>query len=210
MKRIAIIGSGHLGQQIAHHIHHDSSDKVVAFFDEFQPVNTIIGQTPVIGGNNDVITKYQQNEFDAVLIAIGYKHLETKKEMFQNLDGKVPFYTFVHSSCYRDPSAFIGQGAVLYPGCVIDQNVRIEDNVLMNISCTVAHDSIIGKHSFLSPSVAIAGFVNIQEQCIIGINSTIIDNITIAAKTQIGGGGVVIKDIDTSGLYVGNPVKFIR
>jgi sugar O-acyltransferase (sialic acid O-acetyltransferase NeuD family) len=210
MKRIAIIGSGHLGQQIAYHIHHDSSDKVVAFFDEFQPLNTIIDQIPVIGGNQDVITKYQQNEFDVILIAIGYKHLDAKKELFQSLEGKIPFHTFIHSSCYRDQSASIGQGSVIYPGCVIDQNVTIEDNVLMNISCTVAHDTVIGKHSFLSPSVAIAGFVNVKEQCIIGINSTIIDNITMTAKTQIGGGGVVIKDIDEPGLYVGNPVKFIR
>lgn len=210
MKRIAIIGSGHLGQQIAHHIHHDSSDKVVAFFDEFQPVNTMINDIPVIGGNPDVITQYQQNKFDAVLIAIGYKHMDAKKELFQSLDGKVPFHTFIHSSCYRDSSASVGQGSVIYPGCVIDQNVTIEDNVLINISCTVAHDSVIGKHSFLSPSVAIAGFVNVKEQCIIGINSTVIDHMTIVAKTQIGGGGVVIKNIDTPGLYVGNPVRHVR
>jgi sugar O-acyltransferase (sialic acid O-acetyltransferase NeuD family) len=210
MKRIAIIGSGHLGQQIAYHIHQDSGDKVVAFFDEFLPVNTLIGQIPIIGGNNDVITKYQQNEFDAVLIAIGYNHLSVKKELFQKLAGKVPFHTFIHSSSYTDSSASIGQGSVIYPGCVIDQHVRIEENVLVNISCSVAHDSVIGSHSFISPSVAIAGFVNIKEQCIIGINSTIINNITIAAKTQIGGAGLVIKNIDEPGLYVGNPVKFIR
>lgn len=210
MKRIAIIGSGHLGQQIAYHIHQDSGDKVVAFFDELQPVNILIGQIPVIGGNNDIIKKYQQNEFDAVLIAIGYKHLGVKKELFQKLAGKVPFHTFIHSSSYADPSASIGPGSVIYPGCVIDQYVRIEENVLVNISCTIAHDSVIGSHSFLSPSVAIAGFVNIKEQCIIGINSTIIDNITIAANTQIGGAGAVIKNIDEPGLYVGNPVKFIR
>lgn len=210
MKRIAIIGSGHLGQQIAYHIHQDSSDRVVAFFDEFQPLNTIINQIPVIGGNNDVITKYEQGAFDAILIAIGYKHLNAKKELFQKLDGKVPFHTFIHSSCYIDSSAVIGPGSVIYPRCAIDQHVRIEENVLVNISCTIAHDSVIGKHSFLSPSVAIAGFVNVQEQCIIGINSTIIDNITVTAQTQTGGGAVIIKDIDTAGLYVGNPVRFVR
>jgi len=210
MKRVAIIGSGHLGQQIAHHIHHDSNDMVVAFFDEFQPLDTIVNQIPVIGGNNDVIAKYQQNEFDAILIAIGYKHLEAKKELFQRLEGKVPFHTFIHSSCYKDPSASIGQGTVIYPGCIIDQRVTIEDNVLMNLSCTISHDSVIGKHSFLSPSVSVAGFVHIKEQCILGINSTIIDHITIEAQTQTGGGSVVIKDINTSGLYVGNPVQFIR
>jgi acetyltransferase-like isoleucine patch superfamily enzyme len=55
-----------------------------------------------------------------------------------------------------------------------------------------------------------AGFVTIEEQVIIGINATIIDNIKICKKTQIGGGTVVIKDILTHGLYVGNPAKFIR
>ncbi|WP_080777698.1 acetyltransferase [Chryseobacterium phocaeense] len=210
MKRIAIIGSGHLGQQISYHIHQDSNDKVVAFFDEFQPLNTVINEIPVIGGNNDVISQYKEGKFDALLIAIGYKHLHAKKELFQKLDGKVPFHTFVHSSCHRDPSAVIGQGSVIYPGCTIDQNVRIEDNILINLSCTISHDSVIGSHSFLSPSVAVAGFVTIHEQCIIGINSTIIDNITVAAQTQIGGGAVVIRDIDTAGLYVGNPVRFVR
>lgn len=210
MKRIAIIGSGHLGQQIAYHIHHDSNDKVVAFFDEFQSAGTLIDDIPVTGGNNDVIPQYEQNKFEAVLIAIGYKHIDTKKELFHKLEGKVPFHQFIHSSAYIDPSATIGNGTVIYPGCVIDQKVVIEENVLMNVSCTVAHDTTIGKHSFLSPSVAIAGFVKVEEQCIIGINSTIIDNIILTSKTQIGGGSVVIRDIHTPGLYVGNPVRFIR
>ena len=50
----------------------------------------------------------------------------------------------------------------------------------------------------------------IEEKCIIGINSTVIDNITIISNTQLGGGTVVIKNIIQSGLYVGNPQKFIR
>jgi acetyltransferase-like isoleucine patch superfamily enzyme len=46
--------------------------------------------------------------------------------------------------------------------------------------------------------------------CILGINATVIDNITIVSNTQLGGGSVVIKNIEHSGLYVGNPTRFIR
>lgn len=210
MKRIAIIGSGHLGQQIAYHVHQDTEDQVVAFFDEFQTKATLIQNIPVIGGNSDVLKEFEIDAFDEILIAIGYKHIDFKKHIFEELKNKIPFYTFIHSSVYRDPSSNIGQGSVIYPGCIIDQEVVIGENVLVNVSCTIAHDTEIGSNSFLSPSVAIAGFVNIGEQCIVGINSTIIDNINISPKTQIGGGTVVINHIEKPGLYVGNPARFVR
>ena len=210
MKRIAIIGSAHLGQQIAHHIHTDTEDKVVAFFDDFQPKGTIIDSISVIGGTNDVLEEYSKNSFDELLIGVGYNHMNTRKMLFEKYHNDIPFYKFIHSSCYVDPSAEIGAGTVIYPRCVIDQNVKIGNNVLINISSSIAHDTTIGTHSFISPCVSMAGFVDIKEQCIIGINSIIIDNISITEGTRTGGGTVVIKNIEEKGLYVGNPARFVR
>jgi UDP-3-O-[3-hydroxymyristoyl] glucosamine N-acyltransferase len=85
----------------------------------------------------------------------------------------------------------------------------IGDNVLINIGCVIAHDTNINSNCFLSPSVNLAGFVNVGEKSILGINCTVIDNIKIHSNTQIGGGGVVIKNINKNGLYVGNPVRFV-
>lgn len=210
MKRIAIIGSGHLGQQILYHIQTDTEDKVVGFFDDFLEKGNRVKNLPILGGKEDVINIFQQGIFDEIIIAIGYKHLEFKKQVFENFKNKIPFYTFIHSTSYIDPSASVGKGSVIYPNCMIDQNVKIGDNVLINISCSIAHDSLVGSHCFVSPSVALAGFVSISELCILGINSTIIDNINISEKVQLGGGTVVIKNLDTSGLYVGNPARFIK
>jgi len=210
MKRIAIIGSGHLGQQIAHHIHTDTEDVVVGYFDEYQKRGQKVNNIIVLGGNNDVENAYENNTFDEVLIAIGYKHMSVRKELFEQLSPIIPFYTFIHSETYVDFSAKIGKGTIIYPGCIIDQYVTIQENVLINISSSIAHDSIIGRHSFLSPAIAIAGFVNIGEQCVIGINATIIDNISIANKVQIGAGAVVTEKLDKAGLYVGIPAKFIK
>lgn len=210
MKRIAIIGSGHLGQQILHHIHTDTADKVVGFFDDFQEIGSLVKYLPILGNRSNIHDSFQQGIFDELVIGIGYKHLSFKKQVFKDFKNKIPFYTFIHSTSIVDPSAKIGQGTIIYPNCMIDQDVIIGDNVLVNISCSVAHDSTIGDHCFLSPSVSLAGFVNISEQCVLGINSTVIDNINISEKIQLGGGTVVIKNLDTSGLYVGNPARFIR
>lgn len=210
MKRIAIIGSGHLGQQILYHIQTDTDDKVVGFFDDFQEKGNLVKNISVLGGKEDIAEYFQQNSFDELVVAIGYKHLKFKKQIFESFKGKIPFYTFIHSTSIVDPSAKIGHGTIIYPNCMIDQDVEIGDNVMMNISCSIAHDSVIGNHCFLSPSVAMAGFVKVSELCILGINSTIIDNIHITEEVQLGGGSVVIKNISNPGLYVGNPVRFIR
>lgn len=210
MKRIAIIGSGQLGQQISHHIQYDTKDKVIGYFDDFAEKGTLINGLPIIGKTTEVLNSFQKGIFDFLLIGIGYNHIESRKTFYNSFEFEIPFYTFIHSSCIIDPSAKIGKGTVIYPGCIIDKNTVIKDNVLINIGCSIAHDSIISSHSFLSPRVASAGFVNIDECCFIGINTTIIDNISITKSVQLGGGTVVIKNIEKPGLYVGNPTKFVR
>jgi sugar O-acyltransferase (sialic acid O-acetyltransferase NeuD family) len=209
MKKLAIIGSGDLGQQIAHFAITDNHYQEVVFFDDFATEKEV-HSFPIIGTTQSIESAFEKHIFDEILIAIGYKHLAIKKQLFEQLAPKIPFGKMVHSTSWVDPTATIHRGCVIYPGCVIDAHAVIKENTLLNISCSIAHDTIVESHCFLSPRVAVAGFVTIQEQTIIGINATLIDNITIAAKTQIGGGTVVIYSIDKPGLYVGNPAKFIR
>lgn len=208
-KTLAIIGSGHLGQQIAHYAVSDQHYNNVVFFDDFSTEREVNGYI-IVGNSNNIEEAFLNKVFDDLIIGIGYKYLDIRKALFERFENKIPFGIIVHSSSWLDKSATIKAGCVIYPRCCIDANVIIDNNTVLNLGCTVSHDTIVGKHSFLSPRIALAGFVKIEELCIIGINSTIIDNLTIIAKTQIGGGTVVIKNISKSGLYVGNPHKFIR
>jgi sugar O-acyltransferase (sialic acid O-acetyltransferase NeuD family) len=209
MKRLAIVGSGDLGQQIAYYALSDGHYDDVIFFDDFNP-SGLINNCRVVGTTADVEQAYKANAFDELMIGIGYKYLDVRKQLYQKFSASVPFGKVLHSTSWIDRSAEVQAGCVIYPGCFIDAKVKIKANTVINIACTIAHDTVIGSHSFLSPRVAIAGFVEVNELCIIGINSTIIDNIVITDKVQLGGGTVVIKAIQQSGLYVGNPAKFIR
>lgn len=209
MKTLAIIGSGDLGQQMAHYALSDNQYKKVVFFDDFATEKKI-NDCDVLGKSNDITTAFESKLFDELLIGIGYKHLKIRKELYEQFSEKIPFGKIIHSSSWVDPTAVVEEGCVIYPSCAIDAKAVIKANTVLNIGCTIAHDTVVGSHSFLSPRVAVAGFVTIEEQCVLGINATIIDNINIKTQTQIGGGAVVVKSIEKSGLYVGNPVKFIR
>ncbi len=210
MERLAIIGSGDLGQQIAYHATNDKQYTVVGFFDDFAKENSKVKGFNILGKISNIEELYNQKLFDKIIIGIGYKHLLFREQLFNDLKNSIEFGTLIHSSCYIDSSCKIGEGVFLFPGSVLDQNVIVEDNVIINVHCTIAHDSKIESTTFLSPGVAVAGFVTIGKRCNIGINSTLIDNIKIEDDIQIGGGTVVISDLTQKGLYVGNPSKFIR
>jgi sugar O-acyltransferase (sialic acid O-acetyltransferase NeuD family) len=208
-KILAIIGSGHLGQQIAHYAISDNHFDKVVFFDDYTEKKSV-NNFEILGTSVEILNEYEKGNFNELIIGIGYKHIKSRKAFFEKFRNIVPFATIVHSSCWVDKTANIEQGCVIYPGCVIEPHVNIKSNTIINISCSISHDSVIGSHSFLSPRVSIAGFVKANECCIFGINSTVIDNVIISDNVQLGAGTVVIKNIDKKGLFVGNPHRFIR
>jgi sugar O-acyltransferase (sialic acid O-acetyltransferase NeuD family) len=209
MKTLAIIGAGHLGQQIAHYAIYDKHYEKVVFFDDVVSKKEING-FEILGNTSQILTAFNNHCFNELIIGIGYKHLEFREKIFKKHFGTIPFGTLVHSSAWVDPSAIIQPGCIIYPRCEIDQYATIQSNTILNMGSSIAHNSTVGKHSFLSPRVAVAGFVTIGDGCFLGINSTIVDNITIASQSQIGAGAVVIKPIEKKGLFVGNPAKFVR
>jgi sugar O-acyltransferase (sialic acid O-acetyltransferase NeuD family) len=209
MKTLAIIGAGDLGQQISHYALSDNHYDKVVFFDDYTNMTEIKGCL-ILGKTINIKEEFEKKTFDELIIGIGYKHLIVRKEFFERFENKIPFGKIIHSSSWLDKTAKVEDGCVVYPGCIIDANATVKSNTILNVGCTVSHDTVIGKHCFLSPRVALAGFINVEEMCILGINSTIIDNIHIVSRTQIGGGTVVVNNINKTGLYVGNPHRFVR
>lgn len=205
MKRLAIIGSSDLGQQIAYHAVADKHYLPVGFFDDFQAVGAIRHGLPVLGGVEDVLRTFQEGQFDCLMIGIGYKHLGFRRQVYERFSGGIPFGTIVHSSSYVDAGSTVGQGTIIYPGCTVDFNSHIGENALLNAGCIVAHDSRIGPNSFLSPGVNVAGFVEVSGEVILGIGTIVIDNIKIASGVRTAGGTVVAKDLTEPGLYAGVP-----
>jgi len=207
--RIAIIGAAELGRLIASHAYHDSHYEVVGFYDDFKDVSSYFN-FPVLGKTDKVITDYQNNLFDAIMIGIGYDKMNARSSIFNQLKGKIPFANIIHSSSYVDKSCDLGEGIFILPGVIVDLDVKLEDNVLINTGTIIAHHTKIGKHSFLAPGVHIAGLVNVGEECFIGIGAIIKDCITLNNRSVIGAGSLVLSDTEANSISVGAPAKFLK
>ena len=209
MDRIAIIGAGDLGRQIAYYARRNGLE-VVGFYDDYYG-RALIEGCPVLGPVSQIEEDYRfgNARWSALVCGIGYKHFAERARLFEYFFAEkgIPFATIIDKSCLVDPTAIIGAGCVLFPASIVDKGVVLGNNVLMNVGATIAHDSRVKSHSFLSPRVAIAGFSEIGERCMCGINSTVIDNIIVGDDIRLGAGTVVIDSLDEAGLYVGVPAK---
>lgn len=209
MKSLGIIGAGELGRQIANFAVQDGHYSSVFFFDDFALTPEVNG-IKVLGKAEDILVAFNENTIHEIVIGIGYKHIDKRKELYDMWSNRIPFGKIIHSTCIVDTSAIIKAGSILYPNTVIDKNVVVEENVLLNLSCTISHDATIGKHSFLAPSVTIAGFTHIGDSCFLGVSTTVIDNIEVGNNISTGGGCVVTENITEKGLYIGCPAKLHR
>lgn len=208
MKNLAIIGAGALGQQIAQHVSQQQAYAVVGFFDDTMPTGTVTTHGPVLGSLEAVTASFKKSLFDEVLLAIGYRHLVRRQQLYEELAPTVPFGRFVHPAAYVDASAYIGPGVFISPGCVIELNVRVEANVFLYTSCVLAHDSVICAHTFLAPGVQLASHVRVGQRCFLGIGTTIIENCTLADDVRTGGSTTVLKSLP-KGSYVGTPARLL-
>lgn len=207
MKRLAIIGAGDLGQQIAFHASSDGQCACVGFLDDFIPVGVEVDGMRIIGKLDDALLLHRQGVFDCLIIGIGYRHMEFRKTLFNKLSTDIPFHTLIHSTAIVAKNASVGAGSVVFPGCIIDLKTNVGRNVMMYNGCNISHDVKLDDHVMLSPGVQLAGFSKVGSASRLGIGTIVIDNISLCEGTITGAGAVVVRSTLEPGLYLGCPAK---
>jgi sugar O-acyltransferase (sialic acid O-acetyltransferase NeuD family) len=104
----------------------------------------------------------------------------------------------------------IGYGCIICASNIITVNVTIGNFVILNLGCTVGHDTKIGDYSSFMPSVNISGEVIIENSVYVGTGAKIINLLTIGNSTIVGAGAVVSKSLPEKCTAVGIPAKPIK
>jgi sugar O-acyltransferase (sialic acid O-acetyltransferase NeuD family) len=203
--KLAFVGYGELGKQLEVFAKQLLKPTEIIVFDD----NCVAEGLP----NAFRFDEYLDDQFTdfAFIIALGYKHLQKKKEIFEALiQQSRNFPSLIHPTAFVAESAIIEDGVYIYPMCNIDKNVTIGLGTLLNNSVTVSHDTQIGACSFLAPAVVTSGFVSMGDCNFIGTGSVISNNIKVGSNVKIGIGSVVNKNIPDNVSAVGNPVRIIK
>jgi sugar O-acyltransferase (sialic acid O-acetyltransferase NeuD family) len=103
----------------------------------------------------------------------------------------------------------IGSGVNLMTGTVVTNDVNISDGALINLNCTIGHDSYIGNFAELSPGVHISGRCFVGDFSTIGTGAVVLPDIRIGSYSSVGAGAVVTADVAEHTLVVGVPAKSI-
>ena len=102
----------------------------------------------------------------------------------------------------------IGPYTVIHRG-LLDSTI-IKKGVKIGSLCNIGHNCYIGKNTVLAANVTLSGSIKIGNDCWFGSGSIIRHNINICNNVLVGTGSVVTKNITKSGIYVGNPARFLK
>ena len=158
----------------------------------------IIG-IPVIQSSDFIPSDYE------VVVAIGEP--STRKKIIEKLPKETNYTTLVHPTAIIMDDCEIGAGSIITAGCIITTNIKIGKHSHLNLHTTIGHDCEIGNYFTTAPGTHISGECKIGNCVYFGTNSSIRQGITVCNETTIGMGGVVVKNLIKSGIYIGNPLK---
>ncbi|WPO82006.1 acetyltransferase [Chryseobacterium sp. JJR-5R] len=210
MKKIAIIGAGGFGREVKMLIDQINEVtpgyEIIGFYDDKEHAEIING-IPYLGQVENV------NEInDPVCLAVAIGDPFTKKKVIGKITNQnIEYPNLIHPSVIigKDNVSF-GKGNIICAGVIITVDIEIEDFVILNLSCTLGHDTKIKSFSSFMPTVNISGEVMINESVYVGTGAKIINLLEIGENTVVGAGAVVAKSLPANCTAVGIPAKPIK
>jgi len=118
--------------------------------------------------------------------------------------------TVIHPASSISSMSIIGSGSFIARNVAVNPLCEIGNDVILNTSCSIDHECRIESGAHIAPGAVLAGNVIIGKRSFIGANSVIKQGVIIGEDVVIGAGSVVLNDIPSNTIVVGNPAKILN
>lgn len=207
MKDLIIIGAGDFGRELSwliERINMQSKNwNLIGFVDDAFQRQKTVGGYPILGPVK-MLEEYAHNVYEVCSIGTGRTRKKVVECVLKN--------TYVRpATALIDPAAIIGrniqveEGCVICAGSVLTVDVKISHHSIINLNCTVGHDTLTEPFCTVHPGTNLSGKVRIGSCTDIGTGTKVIQGISICSNCTLGAGSVVVRDIQEPGTYVGVP-----
>ena len=212
-KNIVILGAGGFAKEVLWLLKENNCItnewNILGFIDSSfsENVSSIIDGYKVIG-DDEWLLNYQDEIY--AVCGIGSSNLKVK--IVQKFKGKenIVFPTIISKGAVLSDSVKFGKGCIICTNSILTVDISVGDFVTINLDCTIGHDAVIENFTTLYPSVNVSGNVRIQSTTEIGTGTQIIQGLNIGKNSIVGAGAVVVNNIPSYSIAVGNPAKVIK
>ena len=208
MYNIVIVGAGGFSREVYYWAKDSFSNdnfRIKGFLSyNKKDLNNFNLEVGIIGNDDD----YKIRKNDRFIVAIG--DIDIKKRAVDRLKKKgAKFISLIHPTAIIIPTAKIGEGVVICPYCLVSDDVKLDDFVMMNTYSSCGHDVQVGKYCILSPYVALNGFVTLENEVFLGTHATVISYKKVGFQAKISANSVVMRDVPPGYMVFGVPGKNI-
>ena len=163
----------------------------------------VAGNTITVHKDVSTIKCFEQKKF---VITLGHTPLREQKYLALKAQGAA-FFTVIHPTAQIAPTSQIGEGTVVSPFCLVGELAKLEENIFVNVRCTIGHDVVIGRSSVLSPHTVLSGASECGRSVFFGSGGTVNPGLIIGDHVKLSSGAIVNKDIVAGSFAFGNPAK---
>jgi len=163
----------------------------------------------IIASDDDL--QHLVKEYRHFLITIGHILTAAPRINVYNAIKKydVILPVIVSPLAYVSPHAQVEEGSIIMPFAVIDALVKVGKNCIVQYHTMLAHGAVLEDHCHVSVN-SVLGKCRIGTGTFVGVNCWINNGVSVASNSVIGSASNVIRTIEQSGVYAGNPAKKIR
>lgn len=212
-RRFVIVGAGGFAREVRYLIEQrsrllDEEDQVLGY------VVTDLTRLGPHDSRDEVLGDYcwldsHRAEFDAIALGIGTGR--PRLRVANELESSRPWLDWpplVHPSVIWDThSVSVGRGVFVGAGVVGTVNLVLHDHCMINLSCTIGHETQIGRASVVNPGTNLSGGVEIGEGALIGTGAQLLQYVTVGDGAIVGAGAVVNRNVPRGETHVGVPAR---
>lgn len=208
MADLVIFGTGDIARLAHRYFEQDSPHRVVAFtVDAAYKTSDHCCGLPLV--SFEEVTAHFPPSAHQMFVALSYSRMNRLRadKYFAAKAHGYTLATYVSSRCTWLTDAPPGDNCFILEDNTVQPFTRIGSNVTLWSGNHIGHDSTVDDHTFISSHVVVSGHVRVGSYCFLGVNATLRNGITIAPRTLIGAGAVIMEDTEEGAVYVPQRAK---
>lgn len=156
-----------------------------AFVDDGQDIGDVINDVPVIGKIDDLAKLFA--EYKKLVVTIGNNALRERIYRTATEIG-YSFPNFVVPSAYISPFASVGNGCVILNNVVIQNNSKVGNGVILNPGVEIHHDSVVEDFVLIYTNSVVRSLAHIGKRAHLGSTLTISNEVNVPNDTVVKNG----------------------